>query len=80
MKSVALTIVVLVYWALHQDFWNWRTAEPFLFGFLPLGLSYHAIYTVGISGLMWLLVKLAWPEELERDAEHSGPVSAGDKQ
>ncbi len=72
MKNTALVIMVLLYWGLHQDIWNWKTAEPFAFGFLPAGLSYHALYTIGISFLMWILVKFAWPSELERDVEGPG--------
>ncbi|HUQ94413.1 MAG TPA: hypothetical protein VM120_22215 [Bryobacteraceae bacterium] len=71
MKNAALIVLTLLYWALHQDVWNWRRAEPFTFGFLPIGLTYHAIYTLGICLLMALLVKLAWPVELEREVEGS---------
>ena len=57
-----LAIVVLV---LHQDFWNFSKAEPLVFGFLPIGLAYHAGYSVACAGLMFLLVKFAWPSHLE---------------
>lgn len=69
MKGFALTLAVAVYWTLHQDFWFWRTAHPLAFGFLPVGLTYHALYSLGISLLMFLLVKLAWPGELEREVD-----------
>lgn len=69
MKSLWLTLLVLIYWCLHQDWWNWRAIDPLAFGFLPIGLWYHAAYTAGISLLLWLLVHLAWPSDLERDAE-----------
>jgi TRAP-type C4-dicarboxylate transport system permease small subunit len=69
MKNAALILLVLLYWALHQDFWNWRAAEPLAFGFLPIGLTYHALYTLGVSLLMAFLVKVAWPVRLEKDAE-----------
>jgi len=55
---------VLVY-ALHQDFWFWRSARPLVFGFLPIGLAYHAAYTIGISFLMLYLVRRRWPSHLE---------------
>ena len=64
--------MLAVYWVLHQDTWNWRASAPFAFGFLPIGLTYHALYTLGVSAIMWLLVKYAWPEELERDLDGSG--------
>ena len=50
---------------LHQDVWFWRTARPLVFGFLPIGLFYHAAFTVACSLLLWLLVKRAWPAHLE---------------
>ena len=50
---------------LHQDFWFWRDARPLVFGFLPIGLFYHAVFTVASSLVLWLLVKLAWPAQLE---------------
>ena len=52
-------------YALHQDFWFWREARPLVFGFMPIGLFYHAAYTLAISVLMWLLVRRHWPAHLE---------------
>jgi hypothetical protein len=69
MKRILLTLAVLVVYLLHQDVWLWRTARPLVFGFLPIGLAYHAGYCVLASALMWLLVRHAWPARLERDAE-----------
>jgi hypothetical protein len=65
MKATLLTAVCIALYLLHQDFWFWRAAYPMAFGFLPIGLFYHGCYTVAISGLMWLLVKFAWPSHLE---------------
>jgi hypothetical protein len=55
-----------VLYLLHQDVWFWRTARPLVFGFLPIGLFYHAAFTVCCAALMWILVKVAWPAHLER--------------
>ena len=63
-KWIAVTVVALLY-VLHQDFWFWREARPLVFGILPIGLFYHAVFTVASSGVLWLLVKLAWPAHLE---------------
>ena len=52
-------------YVLHQDFWFWRTARPLVFGFLPIGLFYHAAYTALISLFMWYLVRRYWPSHLE---------------
>jgi hypothetical protein len=68
MKTALLTACVALY-VLHQDFWFWRMAHPMAFGFLPIGLFYHACYTVAVSALMALLVKYAWPSHLETDLE-----------
>jgi hypothetical protein len=61
---MALAVIIALY-LLHQDFWFWRQARPLVFGFLPIGLFYHAVFTVACSGAVWLLVKLAWPAHLE---------------
>jgi hypothetical protein len=62
---LAALLALLLYVA-HQDFWFWRTAQPFVVGFLPIGLFYHAAYTIAVSALLWLLVRTAWPSHLER--------------
>ena len=59
-------LIVLVY-VLHQDWWFWRSAYPLVFGFIPIGLFYHAVYSLAVAGLMWLLVRVAWPSHLEND-------------
>ena len=45
-RSPALLVAAL--YVLHQDFWFWRDARPLVFGFLPIGLFYHAAFTVGL--------------------------------
>ena len=52
-------------YVLHQDFWFWRAVRPLVFGFLPIGLFYHAAFTVACSIVMWIMVKQAWPAHLE---------------
>ncbi len=73
MKNALLFVLVLAVYALHQDFWLWRTAEPLLFGVLPAGLWYHAGYTLAAALLMWLLSRLAWPAHLEQEAGAKPP-------
>src|SRR2546427_1954421 len=82
LKNALLTMAVLVVYALHQDFWLWSSARPLLFGFVPIGLFYHAAYSVLAALLMWLLVTHAWPSQLEKEAEqhaerHFPPPSWG---
>jgi len=65
MKRALLLILVGALYALHQDFWFWRTARPLVFGFIPIGLFYHACYAVVTATVMGVLVRHAWPTELE---------------
>lgn len=73
MKRPLLAILVAALYLLHQDFWFWRAAHPLVFGFLPVGLAYHAGFSVVASLLMWLLVREAWPAHLEKEVESSSP-------
>jgi uncharacterized protein DUF3311 len=69
MKRILLLVAVLALYALHQDFWFWRTARPLIFGFVPIGLFYQGCFSLAASLLMWLLVKVAWPDHLEEEIE-----------
>ena len=57
-------LIILLY-VLHQDFFFWRSAYPLVFGVLPPGLWYHALYCLAAAALMALLVRYAWPEDTE---------------
>lgn len=65
MKTILLTLLVATIYLLHQDFWNWNKVKPLIFGFMPIGLAYHAAYSFAAAALMWILVKFAWPAHLE---------------
>ena len=67
MKKALLVIAVVALYILHQDIWFWRTAYPLIFGFIPIGLFYQACFSIAAAGLMWLLVKFAWPSHLEEE-------------
>jgi len=69
MKRWLLVLAVAVLYVLHQDIWFWRTARPLVFGFLPVGLAYQAAFSLAASGVLWLLVRFAWPQHLEDAAE-----------
>jgi len=64
-KAFVVTLLIVGVYLLHQDFWNWKGIEPLIFGFLPIGLAYHAAYSVVAAVLMAILVKLVWPKHLE---------------
>jgi hypothetical protein len=72
-RKILITALILVVYALHQDWWNWRSVEPLILGLLPVGLAYHAGYSVLTAILMAILVKIAWPTHLE-ETEVSRPV------
>ena len=78
MKRILLVAATAALYVLHQDIWNWRTPYPIVFGFVPIGLFYHACFAVGASLLMWLLVTFAWPAHLEREAEEAEARKGGE--
>jgi hypothetical protein len=65
MRRLVWFLVIFCLYALHQDVWYWTQARPLVFGFLPVGLAYHAAYCVAVAVLMWALTRLAWPADLE---------------
>jgi hypothetical protein len=65
MRRLLLVLVAVLY-LVHQDTWFWRDARPLVFGFLPVGLAYHAGYCVAVSLVMWTLTRVAWPVHLEK--------------
>ena len=80
-KTVLLTILIVAVYLIHQDSWNWKKAEPLVFGFLPVGLAYQAGYSILASLLMAVLVKFAWPHHLEqvqsKDEDREGNQKEG---
>lgn len=65
MRRLSATILVAGLFALHQDVWWWREARPLVFGVLPIGLFYHAAFTLATAAALALLVWLVWPAHLE---------------
>ena len=76
MNALAAALVA-VFYVLHQDVWFWREARPLVFGVLPLGLAWHAGYTLAVSALMAVLVRRAWPAHLEDAADEGGDAGRG---
>lgn len=56
--------------ALHHDFWLWDNDAP-VFGFLPIGLAYHAVFSIAAACLWAMALKFAWPTQLEQWADES---------
>jgi len=65
LRKTLLSLLVFAVFLLHQDSWNWGNVEPLVFGFLPIGLAYHAAYAILAAIVMALLVRFAWPAELD---------------
>jgi len=69
-----MKIFWILFWALlflHQDFWNWSSEEMVLGG-VPIGLFYHALFSLACSGLGAWAVLRAWPSDWEEYAEDEG--------
>lgn len=67
MKPLIYTLffVMLV---LHQDTWAWDDASLVL-GFLPVGLAYHAAFSICCAILGGLAIRHIWPHQLEAFAD-----------
>lgn len=68
MQAALVALITALVYLLHQDVWFWRSARPLVFGCLPIGLFYHAVYTAAISLFMWFIVRRHWPSHLEDEA------------
>ncbi len=64
-KVIAIRIMVLA--IAHQDFWLWND-DTLIFKFIPIGLAYHALYSICCAVVWAMAVKFAWPSEIERFA------------
>lgn len=76
MSWVVWGLVILLA-ILHQDFWLWDN-RTLVFGFLPVGLFYHAVFSIACAIVWTMAVKFAWPSHLEEWAdEEIAPNSDG---
>lgn len=62
--TLIIWIVAVLLFLLHQDFWFWSDGT-LIFGFLPVGLAYHAFFSIAAACLWALAVRFAWPQTLE---------------
>jgi hypothetical protein len=74
MKKLLLFLLIAGVYVVHQDNWNWSKSD-LIFGFLPVGLAYHAGYSILAAIMMAILVKFAWPEHLENTGPENPPSS-----
>ncbi len=68
MKAVVYGLLALLY-VLHTDVWYWD--DPRMLLGVPIGFTYHVLWTIVVTGAFWLAVRYAWPEELETAAEQA---------
>ena len=69
-------IAVIVLGLAHQDVWFWDD-RTLVLGFLPIGLAYHAAFSLVAAGLWLCAVKLAWPRHVEEWADEVDEPAAG---
>ncbi len=68
MKSKWVWIIFVLLFILHQDFWLWDD-RTLVFGVMPIGLAYHAGFSIA-AALLWVsAVKWAWPSDIEAWAD-----------
>ena len=70
MNSKTIWIIFVVLFVLHQDFWNWDNTG-LVFGFMPVGLAYHAGFSLAAALLWAAALKFAWPSEIEAGADEA---------
>ena len=59
---------VIVLAIVHYDFWFWHDTT-LVFGFMPIGLAFHALISVLAGVAWWLVAKYAWPSWVEEWAD-----------
>jgi len=59
---------LLLAFVLHNDRWLWNDAR--MVAGLPVGLVYHVVFCLAVAGLMWALVRFAWPQNLDSGPSH----------
>lgn len=76
MKYVVWSLIVLLL-IVHQDNWLWDDTT-LLFGFMPIGLMYHACISLA-AGIAWYLAtKFCWRAELETHSPKSAKEGTGE--
>ena len=68
-----LVVLLLI---IHQDNWFWDD-NTLVFGFMPIGLLYHAGISVAAATTWYLATLFAWPEESETPSASEGAKEAG---
>lgn len=64
MGKKVIWVLAVVLFLLHQDVWFWNDRRIVL-GFMPIGLAYHALFSIAAACLWAAALKWAWPQEVE---------------
>ncbi len=75
MKWITIAIIVLLI-ILHQDWWWWESTS-LVFGFIPIGLAYHALISI-LAGCAWAMaIRYLWPRGVDElsDSPASGEAA-----
>lgn len=70
-----LYAALLLAFVLRHDVWFWNDSR-FVFG-LPVGLTYHVLFCIGVALLMALVVRFAWPAGLDDASTSPGQERSG---
>lgn len=76
MRGLVYGLIILLA-VLHQDFWWWDDSDTLVFGFVPVGLAYHAVLSLAAALLWALAVKFCWPADV--DVENTPAGQGGDQ-
>ena len=71
-RRALVWFLVLILFVVHQDWWWWDN-RTLVLGFLPIGLFYHALFSIAAAGVWALANTFAWPEEIEAWAAAGDP-------
>ena len=74
---ILVICLILLLAILHQDWWWWEAKEPLVFGFMPIGLAWHAGISLA-AGLVGLLAgKVGWPDHVDDEVAEEGVAESG---
>jgi hypothetical protein len=77
MKRYFIWSLVVLLLIVHQDNWLWDNPE-LVFGFMPIGLLYHAGISLAAAITWFLAIRLIWPTDLD-PIKAAPPEAEGDK-
>lgn len=63
--------LILLLVVLHQDNWLWES-DTLVFGFMPVGLFFHACISIAAAATWLLATQFAWPTGLDVPESESG--------